>query len=332
MNRRAQQALLAGLVLLLPMAVVSAYGQEMPQEVSGRYTNEVVGVEITFPDGWSGFEVAQTSETTLVSTSPGGLSETDPVTMKTINLLITDKAARDVNDPSSLTQDVIDCEAPSIASRTVAGVQGTEVTVECPGTAQKFRMVAVETADNIVGVTFMAPTSEFDSNLGAFDSAVASLTVQGATGTGAIPSTPTDTDTSPDPQTASITHSVMVGAEAISVATTSSSTVSDFSLDEGSKTVSFKTDGTGSETVIAIGAILEGPYTVMVDGQESTDFEESTDAQGMKTITTAHGSGAHEISISGTQVVPEFPIAVLGAVAALVGAVAVAGRTKFLNR
>jgi hypothetical protein len=193
-------------------------------------------------------------------------------------------------------------------------------------------MVAVETADNIVGVMYMAPTSEFDSNLGAFDSAVASLTVQGASSTGGIPTTPTDTDTSPDPQDTSITHSVMVGAEAISVATTSSSTVSDFALDEGSKTVSFKTDGTGSETVISIGAILEGPYTVMVDGQESTDFEESTDAQGMKTITTSHGSGAHEVSISGTQVVPEFPIAVLGAMAAIVGVIAVAGRAKFFSR
>ena len=332
MKRYTQQALLAGLLLLLPIAAVSAYGQEMPQEVSGTYSNEGVGVEITFPEGWSGFEVAATSETTLVATGLGGLSDPDPATMKTITLLITGKGGRDPTDPSSLTQDVIDCSEPSIAARTVAGVQGTEITVDCPSSDQKFRMVTVETADNIVGVMLMTPSSEFDSNLGAFDSAVASLTVQGATGSGGIPNTPTDSGTPDEPQLLAITHSVSVGAEAISVTTTSSSTVSDFTLNEESKTVSFKTDGSGSETTVSIGAILEGPYTVMVDGQDTTDFEESTDSQGMKTITSSHGSGAHEISISGTQVVPEFPIGVLGAMAAIVGTVAVVGRTRLFSR
>lgn len=334
MERHAQQALLAGLLLLLPVAAVSAYGQGMPTEVSGTYTNEAAGVEITFPDGWSGFEVAQTPETTLVATSPGGLSESDPQTMKTISLLITDKAARDVNDPSSFTQDVSDCEQPTIQSRTVAGVQGTELTVECPSTAQKWRMVAVETADSIVGVMFMTPTSEFDSNIAAFDSAVASLQVQGASGSSGVPTSPTDpgTPAEPEPEAVEATHSVTAGSETISVATTSVSAVSDFALSEESKTVSFKTDGTGSETLVTIGSILEGPYTVMVDGEATTDFQESTDADGVKTISVPHASGAHEVSISGTQVVPEFPVAALGAIAATVGVVAVLGRARFFNR
>ncbi|MGI0037202.1 MAG: hypothetical protein ACRD99_02440 [Nitrososphaera sp.] len=325
MNKYAQEAFLAGILLLLPVAAVSAYAQGMPQEVSGTYTNAELGVEITFPVGWSGFEVAQTPDTTLVATSPGGLSEPDPATMKTITLLITDKGARDPSDPSSLTQNVIDCNEPSIESRTVAGVQGTQVTVECPSTDQKFRMVAVETADNIVAVMFMTPTSEFESNLGAFDSAVASLTVQGASGTGGIPTTPTD-----DEPTTSM-QSVMVGGEAIQVSIESASTVSALALNEESKMLSYKTDGTGTETTVAVGSVLEGPYTVMVDGEATTEFEESTDAQGTKTITTSHGEGAHEVSISGTQVVPEFPLAVLGAIAAVVGVIAVLGRTRFIK-
>ena len=325
MNRYAQKALLAGLLLLLPVAAVSAYAQDGIQEVSGTYTNEELGVEITFPEGWSGFEVSQTSETTLVATSPGGLSEPDPATMKTINLLITAKGGRDASDPSSLTQDVSDCNQPSIQSRTVAGVQGTEVTVECPGSGQKFRMVAVETVENIVAVMYMTPTSEFDSNLSAFDSAVASLSVQGASGTGGVPSTPTE-----DEPTLSM-QSVMVAGESIQVSIESASTVSAFALNEESKMLTFKTDGTGSETTVAVGSVLEGPYTVMVDGQATTDFEESTDDQGVKTVTTSHGEGAHEVSISGTQVVPEFPLAALGAIAAVVGVVAVLGRAKFLK-
>lgn len=322
MKRYAQQALVAGFLLLIPASIVSAYAQA-PQQVSGTYTNDEVGVQITFPDGWSGFEVSQTSETTLVATSPGGLSEPDPETMTTINLLITAKGGRDPTDPSSLTQDVIDCNPPSITSRTVAGVQGTEVTVECPSTSQKFRMVAVETEENIVGVMFMSPTSEFDSNVAAFDSAVASLSVEGATGTSG---TPTDGEPIVSMQ------SVMVAGESVQVSVESSSSISEFALDEATKTVSFKTDGTGTETMVAIGSVLEGPYTVMVDGQATTDFEESTDDQGTKTVTTTHGEGAHDVTISGTQVVPEFPIAVLGAMAAVMGAVSVLGRTKLFSR
>jgi hypothetical protein len=325
MNRYAQKALLAGLLLLLPVAAVSAYAQDGIQEVSGTYTNEELGVAITFPEGWSGFEVSQTPETTLVATGPGGLSDTDPATMKSINLLITAKGGRDASDPSSLTQDVIDCNQPSVTSRTVAGVQGTEVTVECPGSAQKFRMVAVETVENIVAVMYMTPTSEFDSNLSAFDSAVASLSVQGASGTGGVPSTPTE-----DEPTLSM-QSVMVAGESIQVSIESASTVSAFALNEESKMLTFKTDGTGSETTVAVGSVLEGPYTVMVDGQATTDFEESTDDQGVKTVTTSHGEGAHDVSISGTQVVPEFPLAALGAIAAVVGVVAVIGRAKFIK-
>ncbi len=325
MHRYTREALLAGFLLLLPVAAVSAYAQGMPEEVSGTYVNSEAGVQITFPDGWSGFEI-QTAEANLVTTSPGGLSEGDPATMKSITLMVTDKGVRDVNDPSSFNQDVDTCNAPSITSRTVAGVQGTELTVECPDTAQKFRMVAVETADNIVVVMYMTPASDFDSNVGAFDSAVASLQVQGATGSGGVPTTPTEEEPG------SSMMDVMVAGESIAVAVESSSTISALALNEGSKMLSFKADGNGDETEVSVGKVLEGPYTVMVDGEATTDFEESTDDQGVKTITVAHGTGAHDVTVTGTQVVPEFPIVALGAVAAAIGAVSVLGRTRLFKR
>lgn len=325
MHRYTKEALVAGFLLLLPVAAVSAYAQGMPAEVSGKYVNAEAGVEITFPDGWSGFEI-QTPEANLVTTSPGGLSESDPETMKSITLMVADKGVRDVNDPGSFNQDVDSCNPPSIASRTVAGVQGTEATVECPSTAQKFRMVAVETADNIVVVMYMTPASEFDSNLGAFDSAVASLSVQGATGTGGVPSTPTEDEPS------SSMMDVMVAGESVAVAIESSSTISALALNEDNKMLSFKADGTGGETEVSVGKVLEGPYTVMVDGEATTDFEESTDDQGVKTITVTHGTGAHDVTVTGTQVVPEFPIVALGAIAAAIGAVSVLGRTRLFKR
>lgn len=327
--RSALVALVAGTALLMAATATLAYGQTMPpgfEEVSGTYTNAEEGVEITFPDGYSGFEVAQTSETTLVMTSPGGLSESDPETMSTIGLLVTDKGGRDITDPSSVTQDVIDCNQPSIESRTVAGVQGYEITVECPNTSQMWRMVAAETEDRIVGVMYMAPSSKFEADLGKFDAAVDSLKIQDAINSQAPSDAPAGDGTAPS------TLEVTVGGESIEVQVESSSQISDFGLDEETKTISFAVDGEGDTSVVAVGAVLEGPYVVTIDGQETNDFEESTNEQGVKTITLPHGAGEHEVNITGTQVVPEFPVAALGVVAALIGIVAVIGRTRFGGR
>lgn len=330
MHRHTKEALLAGLLLLLPVAAVSAYAQ-MPTVVSGTYVNAEAGVEITFPDGWSGFEVSQTSETTLVATSPGGLSEPDPATMSTINLLVTAKAGRDAKDPDSLTQDVIDCNPPSVTSRTVAGVQANEITVECPSSNQKSRMVTIETADKIVAVMFMTPTAEFDSKVGAFNSAVASLSVDGAmdsegtggTGGGALIELTT------------VTRTVVIANANVDVSIRSNSTIGPLELDADNKRVSFTADGeTGTQGTaeIQIGKMLEGPYTVTIDGQATTNFEVANEGSvdAVMTITYAHSE--HDIEITGTQVVPEFPVVALGAVAAAIGAVSVLGRTKLFKR
>lgn len=333
MKKYSRQAFLAGFLLLLPLAAVSAYGQGTPglEQVSGTYVNEEAGVEITFPDGWSGFEVSQTSETTLVTTSPGGLSEPDPATMKTITLLITAKGGRDPNDPSSLTQDVIDCNEPSVTSRTVAGVQGTEVTVECPSSNQKWRMVAVQTADNIVAVMFMTPASEFDSNVGSFDAAVDSMTVEGAVdseGTGG-------TDGGAVIQLTSVTRTVVIADANVDISIRTSSTIGPLEVDAENKRVSFTVDGeTGTEgrTEIDIGKMLEGPYTVTIDGQATTDFEVANEGSAEAVMTISYTHSEHDIEITGTQVVPEFPIGILGAIAAVIGIVIVMGRTKLFNR
>ncbi|MCI0556950.1 MAG: hypothetical protein MN733_00520, partial [Nitrososphaera sp.] len=115
--------------------------------------------------------------------------------------------------------------------------------------------------------------------------------------------------------------------DTIDVSVASSSEISEFTLDEASKKISFRADGSGSTTV-AVGAVLESPYTVMVDGQEA-EFDETTEG-GVSSISVEHESGA-EIAITGTQVVPEFPVAVLGVVAALIGIITVLGRTRLMK-
>ncbi len=336
MGNHVAKALAGLLVLLLSASVVSAYAQMPPgmQEVSGKYTNSDVGVEVTFPAGWSGFEITG-SFGTLVATSPGGMSESDPTTMKTINLMIVEKSEDlDPSDPGSFSNDVENCNAPSFVSRTVAGVQGVETTVECPETSQTYSVVLVETSSHFVLVMYMAPTSEFDSASGSFESTVDSLKVNGAVNT-QIPSEMSDGTPSSDDNTGGQTESpntnvmsVNVEGSPIDVSVTSASTISDFEIDEQNKMLSFKTSGTGTETVIAVGSVLEGPYNVMVDGT-TTQVTQSQE-NGVTTISVPHSSGAHDVTITGTQVVPEFPVALIIMVAGMAGALAAVRWAKLI--
>lgn len=325
MNNLRRVAFVAGFLPLLLMAAPYVYAQSMPNEVSGRYVNDESGVEITFPDPFTGFEISGPFGT-LVTTSLEGLSEPDSQLMTSITLVIAEKTDQDPTDPSSFTNEEMDCNPPSVRSVSVAGVQGSEVTVDCPSTSQKFRMVAVETGTNWIVVMYMSPSSEFESNVGAFNSALGSLKVQGAVNSEVPDGGPTDEEP------ASSMIPVTVDGEPVQVSVASSSVISEVALDEASMTLSFQADGSGQETEVSVGSVLEGPYVVMVDGQVTQDFEESTDSNGVKVLTVSHGSGAHDVSISGTQVVPEFPVAALGGIVASLGAISLIGRTRLFRR
>ncbi|NWG36896.1 CHRD domain-containing protein [Nitrososphaera sp.] len=131
-----------------------------------------------------------------------------------------------------------------------------------------------------------------------------------------------------EPGLPATTHTVSVAGANIDIAVRSSSTITAFSLDEGSKTVSFAVageEGTPGVTEITIGRVLEGPYTVMVDGDVTTDFEvDESSGESVIRLTYVHGIG--EVTITGANVVPEFPLAAVALAAAIVGVVAVTAR------
>ncbi len=108
--------------------------------------------------------------------------------------------------------------------------------------------------------------------------------------------------------------SISASAEPIELNIRSSSTVSDFVFSEESKMISFSAtgeDGTKGVTVVTVGAVLEGPYTVMVDGTAVTDFKTTETAGGEAEIEVTYDHSTREINITGTQVVPEFPVTML---------------------
>jgi len=335
--------ILTAAVFSIPNVGLAVAQMPAMTEVSGTYTNDDFGVEITFPDGWSGFEI-EASGATIVTTSLGGMSESDPATMKTINMIIADKSQnKDPRDPASFSNDVDDCNDPTVQSRTVAGVQGIEATIECPSTSQKLRMVTVETSSNWIAVMYMAPNADFESELPSFDSAVASLTVQGAVNTegssggnsGGNEDNQGNDGTNLGLELKSVIQSVTVKGKNMDMALKTTSTISEFKLEEQSKSLGFTVEGqtgTKGSTEIPIGKVLEGPYTVMIDGQTTTDFEVADEGTTDAVMTISYTHSTHDISISGTNVVPEFPVVMIGVIAALIGTVAVIGRTNLRNR
>jgi hypothetical protein len=114
------------------------------------------------------------------------------------------------------------------------------------------------------------------------------------------------------------------------------STITNFKLEEESKKLSFTVEGqsgTHRTTEIPIGQVLDGPYTVTIDAQSTTNFQVSNEGTTDATIKISYTHSTHDITASDTNVVPEFPAMAIGLIMAIiVGMVAVMVRFKPLNR
>jgi predicted secreted protein with PEFG-CTERM motif len=71
---------------------------------------------------------------------------------------------------------------------------------------------------------------------------------------------------------------------------------------------------------------------VMVDGQTTEDYE-IIDDQGVQSLKLGYSSGSHDISISGTRVVPEFgSIAVLILMVSIVSVIAISSKVRLSQK
>ena len=133
-----------------------------------------------------------------------------------------------------------------------------------------------------------------------------------------------------DPNTSTTTMTVRAGEEIINLQVVSTSEISDFSLDEARKAISFKVDGTNGTpgfTTIPISKVLEGDYVVMIDGETTTNFATSPNEEtGNTDMKISYTHSVHDITIIGTKVNPEFPFA------ALLAAIGIASIIAFTSR
>ncbi len=136
------------------------------------------------------------------------------------------------------------------------------------------------------------------------------------------------------PTMKSFVQELSVSEEKITLDIASTSDVTDFDFSESDKKISFYAIESQDSGVVSmpIGKVLEGPYVITVDGETKDDYLVQGDAD-QTTLELKYPAGTHNIVITGTRVVPEFPAAVLSIVlVSVIGAMAVLGRTRLAWR
>jgi hypothetical protein len=132
----------------------------------------------------------------------------------------------------------------------------------------------------------------------------------------------------------SFVQEVTIGGSDIQLLIESSSDISEFAFDEQKKQISFRVSGfagTNGSALIPVSKVLEGPYVVMLENNPA-DFEiigNETSAETSIKIDYSHS--VQTITITGTNVVPEFPIPAVGLIAVLLFLTATIGRVRSLN-
>ena len=122
-----------------------------------------------------------------------------------------------------------------------------------------------------------------------------------------------------------------------------SSSVKAFAFEQAEKKVSFKVEGetgtTGVAQVTLPKELLSGELVVSIDGravaEDSNDVIVTSDTASEMTLEINYPHSEHTIEITGTSVIPEFPISMMvmaAAIASVVGIFAVATRYKVFVR
>jgi hypothetical protein len=132
--------------------------------------------------------------------------------------------------------------------------------------------------------------------------------------------------------------SELTGEDEISLPINSSSNVSDFRFNEQMKQISFKVsneDDNVDVVMLPISRALEGPYTVTFDGNVVTNYEIIKNQTSNETsIKINYNQGIHDITITGTNVIPEFSTTLISVLVLgiCIGVIMILSRMQYLHR
>jgi len=299
----------------------------VPKPISGTYVNLAAGLKIVLPPGWSGNEITSNGAIMAVVARGGLMIEGDELEMIILNMV--DRTPSDSGPPPippiPISFNKSDCkEQASSATVKISNVKAAETTMECPlndGSAIRIKTDSLQTDKKWISATYFAkPASSFDKNVGDFDDSIRTLTVQNAI----------DMTENAGISLGNLIQSVKLASGSnVDLVIQSSSNVSDFAFSEPDKKISFRVsgqDGTeGATTIVSVSRLLKGPYAVLFDGQAVTNFETFTNqTTGDVSIELKYHHSNHEVNITGTQVVPEFPATIALGTMATAGMIVVA--------
>lgn len=129
-----------------------------------------------------------------------------------------------------------------------------------------------------------------------------------------------------------ITEKVMIDNQERVVSIRTNSEINNFRFDKNDKSITF--DATGKNdtvglTEIYLSDVLEGPYTVMIDGEPTRVLNITEgDREGIKIL---YKHSIHTIKIIGSEVIPEFPVAILPILAIVTGMIIIMSKKIGIN-
>lgn len=320
---------------LLAVAAVPAQAQvdvESQFPVQGRYEGD--GWEIILPDGWR----ANAQPTVIVAIPPEAaeaLNSSNPSYMY-VQVGVTPKTGWEWIEANAYVEG---CAIQSASFTAIAGQSAKVVDVACDPQAmaamnfpfsqlRMYQFFAEHEGEERLHFALAWAASEeiMETQIASVEQMMDSIRIDGAADIKS--EQPELYGLEPEEVT------VTAKGQEVALKLQTYSEVHDLSLDEASKTLSFRAGADHSDgrpTVVSISSVLEGPYQVMIDGQtaDASKYYTIEDEQtGETEMVVRHGPG-QEVAIIGTQVVPEFPIPILFVLAAVFATAIAAGRSRF---
>ena len=270
------------------------------EDIRGRYVNSDLGLQIDFPEGWAGNEI-NIDIATVVTVSPNitkPTSEEDFVFMGVAFMDLLELFSGEFSTPA-------DCDTPpSAAIIKINDMKVIEYGVsECISQGITFdeKTYFLATEEKGIAVSYdVSSENVYESYLEEFEESLKTLKVE-------------NTIDLSDPSNAPLfgkilsKEKVMVEGKSYDIEIVSNLDVSEFVFSEENKEISLKVEGKeGSEssTQLYIGKVLEGPYTVTMDGNPMDDVMVVDDkTTGETSVDLTYAEGLHDITIRGTNLV-----------------------------
>lgn len=300
----------------------------------GIYASPYSELEIQLPSGWSGLRLLG-----VVMITPDGLEAwKHPISMEAAMIIVEfDRtellelagAAIQESFSQSLAENNLAtgrCEQQNYSYVVIDGMEALQGISECTsddGVYSKTKTYAIMAGQRVAVMTFTANSSQsFTRYESVFDESVSTARASNAASfkDGMAEALNLKAEN----------YSVMARGNSVEVKVQSNSNISNFSFNEEAKRISFNvegTNGTNGFAIITAEKVLEPPYLVTIDGQPTTDFFTFEDSiRNENTVQINHQHSLHEIAIKGTNVVPEFPLHIVGAIAGVIGLVIIVTR------